>query len=63
MLSVNGRNRVQLLLVRSTNAVLSRDIKLFTTCGPSQLLFPGKFQMCFQCTFPSGFFHCGTKDF
>ena len=62
MLSVNGRNRVELLLVRSTNAVLSRE-NLITTCGPSHLLFPGKFQLCFQCIFPSGFFTVAPKIF
>ena len=32
MLSVNGRNRVELLLVRSTNAVLSRENYLTRHC-------------------------------
>ena len=28
-----------------------------------KLLFPGKFQLCFQCTFPSGFFTVAPKIF
>ena len=37
MLSVNGRNRVELLLVRSTNAVLSRENYLPRHCVYSWL--------------------------
>ena len=56
MLSVNGRNRVELLFVRSTNAVLSRENYL-------PLAANLKFHLCFQCTFPSGFFTVTPKIF
>ena len=62
MLSVNGRDRVELLLVRGKNAVLSRENYL-PLAAHLKLLFPGKFQLCFQCTFPSGFFTVAPKIF